>query len=127
MADNRLARDMGTREIAQRPQAWKPPETLPTPAPQAGWVFRWVRTSLLGQFDPTNTSAKFREGWEPVKASDHPELQHTPDGSLNARFKDNVDEVRAGMECGVVLADTNDVKAGDMLEVFEIEERERTL
>jgi translation initiation factor IF-2 len=26
-----------------------------------------------------------------------------------------------------VLADTNDVKAGDMLEVFEVEERERTL
>jgi translation initiation factor IF-2 len=43
------------------------------------------------------------------------------------RFKDNVDEVRAGLECGVVLADTNDVKAGDMLEVFEVEERERTL
>ena len=43
------------------------------------------------------------------------------------RFKDNVDEVRAGLECGVVLADTNDIKAGDMLEVFEVEERERTL
>jgi translation initiation factor IF-2 len=43
------------------------------------------------------------------------------------RFKDNVDEIRAGLECGVVLADTNDVKAGDMLEVFEVEERERTL
>ena len=43
------------------------------------------------------------------------------------RFKDNVDEVRGGMECGVVLADTNDVKTGDMLEVFEVEERERTL
>jgi translation initiation factor IF-2 len=43
------------------------------------------------------------------------------------RFKDNVDEVRAGMECGVVLADTNDVKTGDMLEVFEVEERERVL
>jgi translation initiation factor IF-2 len=43
------------------------------------------------------------------------------------RFKDNVDEVRGGLECGVVLADTNDVKAGDMLEVFEVEERERTL
>ncbi|QGY80000.1 translation initiation factor IF-2 [Sphingorhabdus lacus] len=43
------------------------------------------------------------------------------------RFKDNIDEVRAGLECGVVLADTNDVMAGDMLEVFEIEERERTL
>jgi translation initiation factor IF-2 len=43
------------------------------------------------------------------------------------RFKDNVDEVRAGLECGVVLEDTNDIKAGDMLEVFEVEERERTL
>jgi translation initiation factor IF-2 len=43
------------------------------------------------------------------------------------RFKDDVDEVRAGLECGVVLADTNDIKPGDRLEVFEVEERERTL
>ena len=43
------------------------------------------------------------------------------------RFKDDVDEVRAGLECGVVLQDTNDIKAGDMLEIFEVEERERTL
>ena len=43
------------------------------------------------------------------------------------RFKDDVAEVRAGLECGVMLADTNDIKAGDMLEVFEVEERARTL
>ncbi|MCW1986832.1 UNVERIFIED_ORG: translation initiation factor IF-2 [Sphingomonas sp. R1F5B] len=43
------------------------------------------------------------------------------------RFKDDVSEVRAGLECGVVLQDTNDIKAGDTLEVFEVEERERTL
>jgi translation initiation factor IF-2 len=43
------------------------------------------------------------------------------------RFKDDVAEVRAGLECGVMLADTNDIKAGDNLEVFEIEERARTL
>ena len=43
------------------------------------------------------------------------------------RFKDDVDEVRAGLECGVVLENTNDIKAGDNLEVFEVEERERTL
>ena len=43
------------------------------------------------------------------------------------RFKDDVDEVRAGLECGVVLSDTNDIKPGDNLEVFEIEERERVL
>ena len=43
------------------------------------------------------------------------------------RFKDDVAEVRTGLECGVLLQDTNDIKAGDMLEVFEVEERERTL
>jgi translation initiation factor IF-2 len=43
------------------------------------------------------------------------------------RFKDDIAEVRAGLECGVLLADTNDIKAGDHLEVFEVEQRERTL
>ncbi|MHA7819648.1 MAG: translation initiation factor IF-2 [Erythrobacter sp.] len=43
------------------------------------------------------------------------------------RFKDDVDEVRSGLECGVVLEDTNDIKPGDSLEVFEVEERERVL
>ncbi|NML10073.1 translation initiation factor IF-2 [Sphingobium sp. AR-3-1] len=43
------------------------------------------------------------------------------------RFKDDVSEVRAGMECGAVLQDTNDIKAGDTLELFEVEERVRTL
>jgi translation initiation factor IF-2 len=43
------------------------------------------------------------------------------------RFKDDVAEVAAGTECGVLLADTNDIKPGDNLEVFEVEERERTL
>jgi translation initiation factor IF-2 len=43
------------------------------------------------------------------------------------RFKDDVSEVRAGMECGAVLQDTNDIKVGDTLELFEVEERARTL
>jgi translation initiation factor IF-2 len=43
------------------------------------------------------------------------------------RFKDDVDEIRSGLECGVVLEDTNDIKPGDSLEVFEVELRERTL
>lgn len=43
------------------------------------------------------------------------------------RFKDDVDEVRAGLECGVVLEDTNDIQPGDQLEVFEVNEEERTL
>jgi translation initiation factor IF-2 len=43
------------------------------------------------------------------------------------RFKDDVAEVTSGLECGVLLADTNDIKPGDHLEVFETEERARTL
>ncbi|OZA56424.1 MAG: translation initiation factor IF-2, partial [Sphingomonadales bacterium 39-62-4] len=43
------------------------------------------------------------------------------------RFKDDVAEVRGGLECGVLLTDTNDIKPGNQLEVFEVEMRDRTL
>jgi translation initiation factor IF-2 len=43
------------------------------------------------------------------------------------RFKDDVAEVRAGMECGAMLSDTNDIKVGDTLELFDVEERARSL
>jgi len=44
------------------------------------------------------------------------------------RFKDDVAEVRAGLECGVTFTQNfTDIKAGDMLETFEVELRERTL
>jgi hypothetical protein len=71
---NRLARELETRVSGERKKQWTPPQMLPTPNPQPGWVFRWIRTSLMGQPDNPNTAAKFREGWEPVKAADHPEL-----------------------------------------------------
>ena len=89
MADNRLAREVETREASQRKQVWVPLQTLPEPKPQDGYVFRWIRTSMMGQADPTNTSAKLREGWEPVKAEDHPELMLHADP--NSRFKGNVE------------------------------------
>ncbi|MBO9378217.1 translation initiation factor IF-2, partial [Sphingomonas histidinilytica] len=43
------------------------------------------------------------------------------------RFKDDVPEVRAGLECGITLEATTDIKPGDIVETFEVEERERTL
>ncbi|MEH3158496.1 MAG: translation initiation factor IF-2 [Sphingomonas taxi] len=44
------------------------------------------------------------------------------------RFKDDVPEVRAGLECGVTFTQNfTDIKAGDFLETFEVEMRERTL
>ncbi|WP_375393019.1 translation initiation factor IF-2 [uncultured Sphingomonas sp.] len=44
------------------------------------------------------------------------------------RFKDDVPEVRAGLECGVTFTQNfTDIKPGDFLETFEVEMRERTL
>jgi len=47
-------------------------------------------------------------------------------GSLK-RFKDDVKEVQSGMECGLTVKNYNDVKAGDVVEAYEIEEVKRTL
>jgi hypothetical protein len=86
---NRVNRALDTREAAARPAKWLPPQLLPDPTPEAGYAFRWIRVSTLNAADPINISSKLREGWEPVKASDHPEIRlfgSTPD----ARFPDAV-------------------------------------
>ena len=89
MAENRLTRELDNRETTQRKQMWTPPQTLPEPEPQDGWVFRWIRTSIMGQPDPSNTSAKFREGWVAVKAEDQPKLMMQADP--NSKFKGNIE------------------------------------
>lgn len=43
------------------------------------------------------------------------------------RFKDDVNEVRSGTECGLAVKSYNDVKEGDKIEVFEVKEVARTL
>ncbi|WMN60548.1 translation initiation factor IF-2 [Pseudoalteromonas xiamenensis] len=43
------------------------------------------------------------------------------------RFKDDVQEVRNGMECGIGVKNYNDVRSGDQIEVFETVEVQRTL
>ena len=43
------------------------------------------------------------------------------------RFKDDVAEVRNGMECGIGVKNYNDVKVGDQIEVFETVEVQRSL
>ena len=43
------------------------------------------------------------------------------------RFKDDVKEVKAGFECGLTLKNYNDIKVGDQIEVYEIQEIARSL
>jgi hypothetical protein len=88
MAENRIKRELETREKEVRKKAWQRPEVLPSPNPEPGYEFHWVRLSTQGTVDATNISSKLREGWEPVKASDHPEI--TIVAVENDRFKDNV-------------------------------------
>jgi hypothetical protein len=88
MAENRINRDLESREKTTRKKAWQRPEVLPSPNPEPGYGFRWVRVSSLGNTDATNVSSKLREGWEPVKATDHPEI--TLVTIENERFKDNI-------------------------------------
>ena len=47
-------------------------------------------------------------------------------GSLK-RFKDDAREVREGFECGIGIANFNDVKAGDIIETYQVQEVARTL
>ena len=85
---NREERDQGSRVNTARPMTWAPPTLLPDPAPQEGWQFRWIRISTQGQNDPSNLSSKLREGWEPCRAQDHPEIQLFVDPA--SQFKDNI-------------------------------------
>lgn len=88
MAENRINRENETREKTTRKKAWNRPEVLPTPNPEPGYKFHWVRISTRGESDPMNVSTMLRQGWEPVKASEHPEIFVV--GGESDRFKDNI-------------------------------------
>lgn len=86
---NRLSRELKTREESERPKSWAPASALPEPDKQEGYQYRWVRVSTLGASDPRNISAKLREGWEPVRIEEQPKFQMLVDP--DSRFKDNIE------------------------------------
>jgi len=75
MADtiDRITRDLKTRDKSAR-SVYVPPSNLPDPTPDPDYTFRWVATHVLGQPLANNVSLQMRDGYEPVKAVDHPEL-----------------------------------------------------
>lgn len=93
--DPRIPRDRESRTTETRPtDAWIEPSKLPLPDPRDGLVHRWIRVSVRGEPDRTNESRRRREGWEPVNASDYPELYLTTDEG--SRYPD-------GLEVGGLL------------------------
>jgi len=89
MAENRIARELESRSTKERPKQWQRPETLPQPDKQPGYAYRWIRVSMMNQADARNISAKFREGWEPVRIEEQPQFKLLVDP--DSRFKDNVE------------------------------------
>ena len=86
---NRKSRDLETREVSMRPTAWRPPETLPMPDDRPGWKHRYVRLSTMGVPDPSNISSKMREGYEPCKAEEYPEMMMH--ANTEGRFKGGIE------------------------------------
>ena len=77
--------------------------------------------------------AHLRSGVSILAASrgDQAAVEHTTvyTGTLSSlkRFKDDVREVREGLECGIGIENFNDLKVGDRIESFRMEEIKRTL
>ena len=71
---DRNSRSAEVREKTTRRKPWQPPSSLDAPQPPPGYKYRWIRESILGQDDKTNMSKRIREGFEPVRAEEHPEF-----------------------------------------------------
>lgn len=89
-SQKRLSRELDDRATTfQRPEAWRPPELLPMPDERPGWKHRYIRLSTLGTPDASNISSKLREGYEPCKAEDYPELMMH--ATTEGRFKGGIE------------------------------------
>lgn len=97
MAD-RTPRVLETRDESVRVQGWVNPRLLPDPEPEKGYRFRWVRTGSVNMSDTANVSMRLREGYEPVRISEHPGMKVLRDE--RSRFPDMV-EVGGLMLCKI--------------------------
>ena len=73
MAD-RSNRETATREKQERKLDWKPPTTLDAPEAPVGYKHRWIRESVRDYDDKANIYKRRREGYELVRADEHPDF-----------------------------------------------------
>jgi translation initiation factor IF-2 len=89
-------------------------------------VRQLFRVSRLGTIAGSYvTNGQVRRGAQVRVVRDGTVIHETRIAQLK-RFKDDVREVEEGFECGILLDGFNDVKEGDVLEVYETREVERT-
>tara|TARA_R110002153_G_scaffold57499_1_gene158070 strand:- start:1231 stop:1713 length:483 start_codon:yes stop_codon:yes gene_type:complete len=72
---DRAPRSADTRDSETRLKPWQPPSLLDAPTPPDGYIYRWLRESMVAVEDKANMSKRIREGWEPVRAEEHPEFE----------------------------------------------------
>ena len=72
---DRTPRTADTREKETRRKPWAPPSTLEAPPAPEGFQHRWIRASIRGEEDKGNVFNRLRQGYEPVRADEHPGFQ----------------------------------------------------
>ena len=72
---DRAPRSADTRDSETRVNPWQPSSLLVVATSPDGYVYRWLRESMVGVEDKANMSKRIREGWEPVRAEEHPEFE----------------------------------------------------
>ena len=89
--DNRKNREVEVREETdvREKKTWKPAALLPEIKQEKGYAYRWVRISLANEADNLNASSRMREGWEPVKHSEHPEVNLPK--NPNSQYGDSIE------------------------------------
>jgi hypothetical protein len=74
MPNDRTSRAAETRDKTSRKKSWAPPSMLDAPEAPPGYKYRWIREAAGGTDDKVNMSKRMREGYEPVRAEDHPDF-----------------------------------------------------
>jgi hypothetical protein len=70
----RESRASTTREKVARRKPWAPPSKLDAPPAPEGYKHRWIRRETMGFDDRMNITSKLREGYELVRADEHPDF-----------------------------------------------------
>jgi hypothetical protein len=63
-----------TRQTEARKRSWVRPNRLDAPPAPPGFKHRWIRAESAGREDRMNVASKLREGYELVRAEDHPDF-----------------------------------------------------